>query len=93
MDGAKPRACEALRVARVLGVPGETPGYRSRARARELRSTQGKSLPPRSIFKRVGRFWSVRVGRVVLDALAVDAQDDSCGSGSVPTSDYDRLVG
>ena len=84
MIGAKPRACEALRLARVLVAPGEASGRRSRARARELRSPQGKSLPSvaplqesRSLL--VGSSWSVlssignrcrRWRRVVLDRYA-----------------------
>jgi hypothetical protein len=43
-------------------------------------------------FKRVGRFWSVRVGRSYR-ALAVDAQDKIVWFWIGTHAEYDRLVG
>jgi hypothetical protein len=43
-------------------------------------------------FKRIGRFWSVRVGRSYR-ALAVDAQDGIVWFWIGTHAEYDRLVG
>ena len=43
-------------------------------------------------FKRVGRFWSLRVGRSYR-ALAVDAQDNIVWFWIGTHAEYDRLVG
>jgi hypothetical protein len=84
MIGAKPRACETLRFAGFWAYLEKLPANIQELARENYDLLKANPYHPSLHFKRIGRFWSVRVGRSYR-ALAVDAKGESYDSGSART--------
>ena len=89
--GAKPANFEAFCHRAFLALPGRPSRTGSTSRPREFRAPEGQSSPSLHL-KKVGRFWSVRVG-LSHRALGTETDDRVTRFWIGTHAEYDRLVG